>query len=85
VLEARPILVLDEWAADQDPHFRRKFYMELLPRLKARGVTVFAITHDEQYFHVADRILKAESGRLLELCVPAPRNEPPRVQPDAPN
>ena len=34
LLEKRPILLLDEWTADQDPDFRRKFYDELLPALK---------------------------------------------------
>ena len=24
--ESRDIILLDEWAADQDPHFRREFY-----------------------------------------------------------
>src|SRR5690606_13885892 len=55
ILEQRPILVLDEWAADQDPHFRRVFYREILPMLKARGITVIAVTHDDHYFDAADR------------------------------
>ncbi|HTU58305.1 MAG TPA: ATP-binding cassette domain-containing protein, partial [Polyangiales bacterium] len=66
VLEDRPILLLDEWAADQDPMFRRVFYLEILPQLKAAGRTIVAITHDEAYFGVADRILKLDSGRLVE-------------------
>jgi putative ATP-binding cassette transporter len=66
VLEDRPILLLDEWAADQDPTFRRVFYHEILPQLKAAGRTIVAITHDESYFGVADRILKLDSGRLVE-------------------
>ena len=70
VLEDRPILLLDEWAADQDPMFRRVFYLELLPQLKAAGRTIVAITHDEAYFGVADRILKLDSGRLVEDSLP---------------
>ena len=35
LLEKRPILLLDEWTADQDPDFRRKFYDELLPAVEA--------------------------------------------------
>ncbi len=69
LLEARPLLVLDEWAADQDPHFRRKFYREILPTLKARGITVVAVTHDDAYFDVADRRFHLEEGRLSELTV----------------
>lgn len=71
VLEDRPILLLDEWAADQDPTFRRVFYHELLPQLRAAGRTIVAITHDESYFAVADRILKLDSGRLVEDLQPA--------------
>ena len=32
--EERDIILLDEWAADQDPHFRREFYQVLLPLMK---------------------------------------------------
>ncbi|MET3130964.1 putative ATP-binding cassette transporter [Oxalobacteraceae bacterium GrIS 1.11] len=64
-LEDRAIVVLDEWAADQDPHFRAKFYQILLPRLRAAGVTVIAITHDDKYFHHADRRLHLEDGRIV--------------------
>lgn len=64
ILEDRPILVLDEWAADQDPGYRRRFYTELLPLLKALGKTVLAVTHDEHYFHVADRLIKMDEGHL---------------------
>ena len=57
LLEAKPILVLDEWAADQDSHFRKKFYREILPELRRRGVTIVAVTHDDRYFDAADRRL----------------------------
>jgi putative pyoverdin transport system ATP-binding/permease protein len=65
MLERRPICVLDEWAADQDPLFRRKFYEELLPILKARGMTIIAVSHDDRYFHVADRRLHLEEGKIV--------------------
>lgn len=71
LLEHRPLLVLDEWAADQDPHFRRKFYRQIVPELKARGITIVAVTHDDQYFDVADRRLHFEFGKLHELDVGA--------------
>jgi putative ATP-binding cassette transporter len=67
MLEGRDILVLDEWAADQDPLFRRLFYRELLPQLQAAGKTVLAITHDDHYFDQADRLLKMDGGQLFEL------------------
>ena len=65
-LEDRPICVFDEWAADQDPHFKEIFYHRLLPELKARGKGVLVISHDDRYFGVADRILKLEDGRLTD-------------------
>jgi len=67
LLEARDILLLDEWAADQDPLYRRVFYLELLPRLKRAGVTVIVVTHDDRYFAQADRLLKIDSGHMTEL------------------
>lgn len=67
VMEQRGCLLLDEWAADQDPRFRQCFYRELLPLLKERGITVIAITHDDKYFDGADRVLKMDNGQLTEL------------------
>jgi putative ATP-binding cassette transporter len=63
-LEDRPIYLFDEWAADQDPQFKEVFYRELLPGLQRRGKTVFVITHDDHYFHLADRILKLNYGKV---------------------
>lgn len=63
-LENRPIYLFDEWAADQDPIFKEIFYLQLLPELKARGKTVFVISHDDHYFHVADRVLKLDYGKI---------------------
>ena len=63
-LENRPVYIFDEWAASQDPEFREIFYRQLLPELKARGKLVIAITHDDQYFSVADRLIKLDLGRI---------------------
>lgn len=65
-LEDRPIYVFDEFAADQDPAFRRKFYDEILPTLHERGKTVIVVTHDERYFDRATRHLTMEDGRFVE-------------------
>lgn len=67
LVEERPILLLDEWAADQDPAFRHFFYVELLPELKALGKTVIAISHDDRYFGDADRVVRCDSGLLRDL------------------
>ncbi len=64
-LEDRPVYLFDEWAADQDPTFRRVFYLQLLPELKRRGKTVIAITHDDRYFASADRVIKLEEGEVV--------------------
>jgi len=65
-IEDRPIYVLDEWAADQDPEFRQIFYMKLLPELKEKGKTVVVITHDDRYFHLGDRVIKLDYGKVIE-------------------
>ena len=66
MLEEKPILIIDEFAADQDPQFREYFYETLLPELKSTGKTIIAVTHDDHYFHVADRVLKMDEGRFVD-------------------
>ena len=67
LLEDRPIFVLDEWAADQDPEFRRYFYEDLLPALKRQGKTVIAVSHDDRYFHCADRVVVMDYGEIRTI------------------
>jgi len=62
MIEDRPILLLDQWAADQDPEFRDHFYHVMLPRLRAAGRTVIAVTNDDRYYDVADRLIRLEDG-----------------------
>lgn len=66
-LEGRPVLVLDEWAAEQDPTFRRRFYEELLPDLRRSGRTLVVISHDDRYFDAADRVLHLAEGRVVRV------------------
>lgn len=61
-LEDRSIYLFDEWAADQDPQFKEIFYFELLSRLKEAGKTAIVISHDDRYYHVADRVIKLNYG-----------------------
>lgn len=63
-LEDRPIYLFDEWAADQDPAFKDLFYTQFLTNLKEQGKTVLVISHDDHYFHLADRIVKLNYGKL---------------------
>ncbi len=69
LLEKRPILLLDEWTAEQDPEFRRKFYDELLPDLMKAGATIVVITHDDRYLDELDlpaRRIRMDEGRIVE-------------------
>lgn len=66
-IENKPIFVFDEVAADLDPQFRRYFYEQYLPRLKAQGKTVVAVSHDDRFFHLADRVVKMEYGEMVPL------------------
>lgn len=63
-LEDRPIYLFDEWASDQDPYFRDIFYKQILMELKTKGKIVLVISHDDRYFHLADRIVKLECGQF---------------------
>jgi putative ATP-binding cassette transporter len=63
-LENRPIYLFDEWAADQDPTFKQVFYTQFLADLKAQGKAIFVISHDDRYFHLADRIIKLDYGHV---------------------
>lgn len=67
VAEDKDILLLDEWAADQDPAFRRFFYHDIIPMLQAMGKTLFVISHDDGYFDKADRLFEMRNGKLTEL------------------
>ena len=69
LLEQRPILLLDEWAADQDAEFRRRLYDELLPELIRNGATVVAVTQDDRHLselRVPARRLLMRDGRFVE-------------------
>jgi putative ATP-binding cassette transporter len=69
LLEKRPIILLDEWTAEQDPEFRQKFYDELLPTMKQAGLTIVVITHDDRYLDelkLPARKIRMEEGRIVE-------------------
>jgi len=65
LLENNDIVVLDEWAAEQDPSFRNYFYKVLLPELKEKGKTIIAITHDDDFYSHCDRIVKFNYGKIV--------------------
>jgi len=66
LLENNPIYIFDEVAADLDPEFRDKFYYEILGELRNRSKTVLVVSHDKQYWDVADRVLVLKDGKLSE-------------------
>jgi putative ATP-binding cassette transporter len=69
LLEKRPIMLMDEWTADQDPEFRRKFYYEILPELVKAGATIVVITHDDRFLDELDltaRRIKMDEGRIVD-------------------
>ena len=63
-LEDSPIFLFDEWAADQDPEYRKFFYRTLIPEMSRMGKIIIAITHDDHYFDVADRVVKMDQGKM---------------------
>lgn len=67
LLEDKDIYIFDEWAADQDPEFKKVFYTEILPEIKSHNKLVIAITHDDRYFHCADELIFMEEGGLKEI------------------
>ena len=66
VLEDKDIFIFDEWAAEQDPDFRKYFYEVIIPDLKSKGKTIIAITHDDAYFKFCDRLIKFNYGKMTE-------------------
>jgi putative ATP-binding cassette transporter len=77
-LEDRPFYLFDEWASDQDPLFKEVFYTQLLPELKAKHKAVLVISHDDKYFHLADRVIKLDYGQI----VAGASGEPDSIEPD---
>lgn len=66
LLENKPIYIFDEWAADQDPEFRQYFYEVILKELKEEGKTIIAASHDDRFFHHADRVIKLDYGKISQ-------------------
>ena len=66
LLEGKDILIFDEWAAEQDPSFRKYFYKTIIPELKNSGKTIIAVTHDDAYFQCAERLLKFDYGEIVK-------------------
>lgn len=64
LLEDKPVYIFDEWAAEQDPQFRDIFYRQVLPELAGRNKIVVVVTHDDDYFETADRVVTLRYGKI---------------------
>jgi putative ATP-binding cassette transporter len=64
MMEERPIVILDEYAADQDPEARQRYYTDVLPRLKAEGKTIIAVVHDDVDAIPADLVVSVTRGHV---------------------
>ncbi|ASZ14957.1 cyclic peptide transporter [Chitinophaga sp. MD30] len=65
LLEDKPLIILDEWAAEQDPQNRSTFYHTWLQQIRDSGKTILAVTHDDDFFDLADRTIKFNAGRIV--------------------
>ncbi len=66
LMENKEIFLFDEWAANQDPQFKKIFYSQIIPELKAQKKTVVLISHDDAYFDTADKIIHLREGKMYK-------------------
>jgi putative ATP-binding cassette transporter len=62
MLDARPLLLLDDPAVDRDPRLRAALTQDWAPRLRARGKTIVIVTEDPGLAATADRTVRLEAG-----------------------
>lgn len=67
LVEDKDIYIFDEWAADQDPEFKRIFYQDILHQMKNDNKLIVVITHDDRYFNCADRVIFMENGKVVNI------------------
>ncbi|WP_106605149.1 cyclic peptide export ABC transporter [Chitinophaga ginsengisoli] len=65
LLEDKPIMILDEVTADQDPGFKKFFYTEVLPSFRLKGKTVIMVSHDDKYTEQFDKVIEMEYGKII--------------------
>ena len=65
LLRDRDVYFFDEWAAEQEPHFRDAFYHVILPELRRRNKIIVLVSHDDAFFGEADQELELSEGRLV--------------------
>lgn len=71
LLEDREILILDEFASDQDPSQRVFIFEQLLPELRAKGKTIILATHDLAWNKMCTKLVRLENGKIVSVTSPA--------------
>ncbi len=69
ILEDKPVMLFDEWAANQDPYFKKKYYRKIIPELRKIGKTIIVISHDSNYYDLADRIIEFSEGKVFSTTI----------------
>ena len=69
ILEDKPIILFDEWAANQDIYFKKRYYRKIIPELRKKGKTIIVISHDSNYYDVADRIIEFSEGKVFSTTI----------------
>lgn len=69
LMENNDLFLFDEWAANQDPRFKKIFYHKIVPELKKQNKTIILISHDDAYFDVADNIIHLREGQMYSKAI----------------
>ena len=69
ILEDKPVILFDEWAVNQDIYFKKKYYRKIIPELRKKGKTIIVISHDSNYYDVADRIIEFSEGKVFSTTI----------------
>ncbi|WP_203225766.1 MULTISPECIES: cyclic peptide export ABC transporter [Pseudomonas] len=67
VAQDKPVCLFDEWAADQDKDYRDLFYRQLLRELAAKDKIVIVVSHDTDYFFVADIVIHMKDLKVTHI------------------
>lgn len=67
LLDDKPIYIFDEWAADQNAHFRKFFYYNILQYLRKKGKTIIIASNDRHYFNMADKLISLQFGKITAV------------------
>ena len=69
--------MMDEFGAEQDLKSRDRFYRVGVPELRKMGKTVVIVSHDDEYFDVADILVRLDIGKVVTSVVTKRQGEMP--------